>query len=289
MENAIEIRGLTKRFREFSIEDMNLSIPQGYITGFVGRNGAGKSTTIKAILNMIRLDQGQVEVLGKPMIKHETELKNRIGVVLSEDGFNEDVSLKNFADLIAPMYRSWDQKVFAKYLSDFGLPVKEKISSLSKGMRMKYSLAIALSHHADLFIMDEPTAGLDPIVRDEILDVFMELIQDEGKTVLFSTHITSDLDKVADYVVMIDHGKIIFNKAKDDLLDHHVIVKGDKLLLDQELKKKLVGYKVHEYGFEGLAVDREYLRGIQGLTLEKPNVENLMLYYTRRESNDQLA
>ena len=279
VEQAIEIRNFTKEYKEFSIRDMNLAIPKGYITGFVGRNGAGKSTALKGILNMYRFG-GEIQVLGMDSRKQEQEIKNRLGVVLSEDGFIEDIPVRQFIRIVRPFYSSWQEETFQRLAGRFSLSMDKKVSELSRGMRVKLALAIALSHNAELFLLDEPTAGLDPMVRDEILDIFMELIQDEEKTVFFSTHITSDLDKVADYIVLIVQGEIILNQPKDELLDEHILIQGDKKDLDSACQDALVGWKEHKFGFEGLA-KRSKLRDAGRFVKEKPNVEQLMTYYIR--------
>lgn len=278
MEKAIEIKNFTKEYQEFSIRNMNLSIPKGYITGVVGRNGAGKTTTLKGILNMIRFD-GEICVLGMDNRSREQEIKNLTGVVLGQDGFIEDIALEGLLRIIRPFYREWKEPIFQTLAEKFSLSLEKKVSELSRGMRVKLSLAIALAHNARLFLLDEPTAGLDPMVRDEILEIFMNLIQDEEKTVLFSTHITSDLDKVADYIVLMENGKIIFNQPKDELLEEHMLISGEKEKLNA-CREALVGWKENQFGFQGLA-KRNVLRETKGFLLEKPNVEQLMTYYIR--------
>lgn len=277
MEQAIVMQNFTKRYQDFAIENMNLEIPTGYITGFVGKNGAGKTTTIKGMLDMFSFE-GEVAVLGSSVREHAAALKNRIGIVPS--GFIEECTVKDFVRIIAPFYAQWDMARFTDYIRRFEVSMDKKISELSRGMRVKLGLAVALSHHAELFLLDEPTAGLDPMVRDEILDIFMDLMQDEKKTIFFSTHITSDLDKVADYIVLIEQGHILFNQPKDQLLDQHVLVKGERGRLTDTLKAQLVGYKEHDYGFEGLSRPGGRITA-DGLVTARPNVEQLMMYYIR--------
>ena len=218
MTPLLEIKNLRKNYTAFSLKDISFTLERGFIMGFIGPNGAGKSTTIKLILNLIKKDGGEIKIFGKDNIKNEREVKNKIGFVLDESYYYEDVTLLEMKNIVAPFYKEWDDEVFHRHLKNFNLPAEKKIKELSKGMKMKYSLAIALSHHADLLIMDEPTSGLDPLVRSELLDILTELIQDENKGVLFSTHITSDLDKVADYVALIRDGEIVLNDSKDDIL-----------------------------------------------------------------------
>lgn len=214
MEPILEINNLRKNFKSFSLKDISFSMEKGYIMGFIGPNGSGKSTTIKLILNLLRRDGGEIKVFGLDNIQHETEIKNRIGFVLDENHFYEELTLQEMKRIIAPLYKNWDDRAFTRYLADFNLPPRKRIKDLSKGMKMKFSLAVALSHNAELLIMDEPTSGLDPVVRNELLEILTYLIQDENKGVFLSTHITSDLDKIADYITLINDGRIVFSTSK---------------------------------------------------------------------------
>ena len=283
MTNAIEIKNFSKQFSDFTIENMNLSVRSGYITGFIGKNGAGKTTTIKAILNLLNYD-GEIKVLGEQANQKNYSTRDRIGVVLSDDGFPEDLKIKALKSIIAPSYSMWDEDAFQSYMSDFELSTEQKVKELSRGMRVKLSLAFALSHNAQLYIMDEPTAGLDPMVRAEILDIFMELMQDEKKSVFFSTHITSDLDKIADYIVMINDGKIILDLSKDELLESHRIIKGPETAF-LNVKAKLIGFTRSSFGFEGLikTIDAPSIK--DGLLIEKPNIEQLMIHYIKEDKS----
>jgi ABC-2 type transport system ATP-binding protein len=286
MSFSLDVNGLRKDYPKFSLKDISFSLEEGCIMGFIGPNGAGKTTTIKAILNQIKKDAGVIRLWGKDCAQHEVELKNRIGVVLDEGHFYGHLTLKKMKNLIAPFYRNWDDKAYQGFLSEFRLDESKKISELSKGMRMKYAIAIALSHGADLLIMDEPTSGLDPLVREELLDILQRFIQDERKSVFFSTHITSDLDKVADYIVLISDGELLLNEPKDELLERHALVKGPSELFDEAAKKLFVGARQNSYGFEGLTCDQSAVRkALAGkVILEKPTVEELMLFYIRREN-----
>jgi ABC-2 type transport system ATP-binding protein len=186
--------------------------------------------------------------------------------------------------IIAPFYRDWDDNVYKRLLKDFELPEKQRIKNLSKGMKMKFSLAIALSHHAELLLMDEPTSGLDPLIRSDLLEILADVIQDERRSVLFSTHITSDLDRIADYITLIHEGKILFSMGKDELLEHYTLIKGEKSLLGQELSSYLVGYRENQFGFEGLVTNKNELQPLlKGKAIwERPSLEEIMLYCTRR-------
>lgn len=289
--NALEVRNLRKKYGRFELRDVSFALESGLIMGFIGPNGAGKTTTIKAILNQVRKDAGEILLWGKDNVLHEIELKNRIGVVLDEGHFYGHLSLKRMKELIAPFYRTWDERQYRRYIADFRLDEGKKISELSKGMRMKYAIALALSHGADLLIMDEPTSGLDPIVREELLELLRRMIQDENKTVFFSTHITSDLDKVADRIALLNDGRLLFNKTKDELMDAHAVVKGPLSLLTGPAEALFVGIRKSDYGFEALTDDRAAARRLLGgqAVFERASVEDLMLYYVRRDNAHALA
>lgn len=287
MTPILEIKNLRKDFKGFSLKDINLSLERGFIMGFIGPNGAGKSTTIKLILNLMERDRGEINVFGKENIKNEIEVKNKIGFVLDENHYYEEITIKEMKRIIAPFYKQWDDGVFNKYVKDFGLPIDRKIKELSKGMKMKFSLAVALSHNAELLIMDEPTSGLDPVVRSELLDILSDLMQDENKGVFFSTHITSDLDKIADYITFINNGEIVFSTTKDDILDNFGLVKGPKELIFDNNLYEFVGMRENQYGFEALVQDKEKFKKLYGnkVVIEKPTLEDIMVYYTRRDKN----
>lgn len=200
MDNILDIRGLCKSFKEFKLHNLTFSLPRGYIMGFIGPNGSGKTTTLKLIMNLLRPDAGEIRIFGQDHIAFEREVKQRIGFVYDESVFYEQLSIEHMTSLIRPFYRQWNQPLYEDYIRRFDLNPKQKIKTLSKGMRTKYALALALSHGAELLIMDEPTAGLDPVFRREMLDILLEVMQREENSILFSTHITSDLDRVADYI-----------------------------------------------------------------------------------------
>jgi len=284
-DNILTVNELTKHFRDFSLKNVSFRLPRSYVMGFVGPNGSGKSTTIKLILNLLCKDSGQINVFGLDNLEHELAIKNRMAFVFDENHFYEELSIRDMARIIAPFYRHWEPQTFEKSLKDFDLNPKQKIKQLSKGMKMKFSLAIALSHGAELLIMDEPTAGLDPMARSELLDILATLIQDERNSVFFSTHITPDLDKIADYVTFINQGEIVLSAPKDDILEKYGVIKGSCDLLDEESKRLFVGIKTNQFGFEGLVRDKEKaLRHFRGLALlEKPSLEDIMLYTVRGE------
>lgn len=252
MNKTLEVKNLKKEYKDFSLENINFQLDRGYIMGFIGPNGAGKSTTIKLIMNLIKKDAGDIKIFGMDNIKHEKEVKERIGFVYDENYFYDHVNIETMKKIIAPFYKSWDDKAFNKYLKSFDLDPKKKIKNLSKGMKMKFSLALALSHNAELIIMDEPTAGLDPVFRREILNILYDLIQDENKSVFFSTHITTDLEKIADYITFINKGKMVFSENKDEIMDKYALVKGGLDFLNEETKKYFVSIDKNSFGFEGV-------------------------------------
>lgn len=283
MSNILEIKNLTKEYEGFTLANINISLERGYIMGFIGPNGAGKSTTIKLIMNLVKKSAGDIKIFGMDNIKNEREIKQKIGFVYDESYFYSELNLIEMKNIIAPFYKNWDNKIFNKYISEFNLPSKKKIKELSKGMKMKYSLALALSHGAELIIMDEPTSGLDPVFRSEMLDILYSIIQDENKGIFFSTHITTDLEKVADYITFLNKGKVVFSARKDDVLETYSIVKGDKSLLDLETKKEFVGIRENAFGFEGLTNNTQKIKKLfkNNALIEKANLEDIMLYTVR--------
>lgn len=284
MENILEVRNLSKRFRDFHLKKISFHLPRGYIMGFIGPNGAGKSTTIKLIMNLLQKDGGEVKLFGLDHLQNEVEVKNRIGFVYDENYFYEDLTINEIIRIIRPLYRDWDHPVFQHWIKEFQIKTRQKIKELSKGMKMKFSLAIALSHHAELLIMDEPTSGLDPVIRSELLDILSSLIQDENKGIFFSTHITSDLEKIADYITFINEGEIILSESKDEILDEYRLVKGGNELLSPSTRELLIGLKESRFGFEGLIKKKSLPQAWQERVLiERPTLEDIMLYTVKGE------
>jgi len=288
VEKILEINNLRKDYENFSLKDISFSLDRGYIMGFIGQNGAGKSTTIKAIMNLIKKDNGNIKILGLDNIKHEKDIKERIGFVYDENVFYDEFTADETKRTIAPFYKTWNDSLFKKYLKQFDIDSKMKIKKLSKGTQMKLAIAIALAHDAELLIMDEPTSGLDPINRNELMEILSHTIEDERKSVFFSTHITSDLDKRADYITFIDKGEIVFSSAKDDILDEYGIVRGPKELMSKELKEMFVGLRESAYGFEGLVKNRksivEHIN--EKAVIQRPTLEEVMLFSTKEAQND---
>ena len=284
MKNILEVKDLRKEFKGFTIDNISFNLEPGYIMGFIGPNGAGKSTTIKLIMNLLKKDGGDIKVFGLDNIKAEKEVKNRIGFVYDENYYYENLTITQMKNIVAGFYSMWDDNAFNKYMKEFDLNPKAKIKTLSKGMKMKFSLAVALSHNADLILMDEPTSGLDPVFRREILDILYNIIQDDKKSIFFSTHITTDLEKIADYITFINQGKIVFSKPKDDVLESYKVVKGGTDLLDRETRKEFIGIRETSVGFEALTDNADNIRKLfkSNVLIEKATLEDIMFYTVRR-------
>ncbi|MFB9278034.1 ABC transporter ATP-binding protein [Cohnella cellulosilytica] len=280
-ENAVvEVSRLSKKYKRFELKDVTMDVKQGFITGLIGANGAGKSTLIKLMMGMTLPGGGDVRVFGQAYASHEAEIKERIGYVADDCSYYEHLTVDAMRSVCAPFYKRWDDRQFARYIDRFELSPKAKIRSLSKGMKMKLSLAFALSHRAELLIMDEPTAGLDPVFRRELLEILAELMLDERKAILFSTHITTDLDRVADYIAFLNRGELVFNESKERVFERYALVKADKELLDADVRRIFVGIRETSSGFEGLTGDRrEAERLFAGYgRIERPTLEDIMFF-----------
>lgn len=280
MGNIIELNHVTKKFKDFSVNDFNLHIKQGFITGFVGANGAGKSTIIKMIMNLLKPDAGDVKVFGQAYKSHEKAIKQRIGFVFDGNVFFEGLNLKDIRRIVAPAYTHWDDALFNRYVEKFELPLNKPMKKFSKGMQMKASLAIALSHDAELIIMDEPTAGLDPIFRRELLTLLQEIMIDGKRTIFFSTHITTDLDKIADYIAFIQKGELVFNQSIHRVNEDYALVKGGLDLLDRDTEKPFIHIERAATGFEALTSDMPAVKNIFGehVVIDKASLEDIMYY-----------
>lgn len=283
MEPILELKNVTKRFAGFTLDRVSFTLEPGYIMGFIGANGSGKTTTIKLIMNLLHLEGGEIKVFGLDSRKHEQQIKQRIGFVYDENHFYEDLTISEMTKVVAPFYTNWDWGTYRKYIKEFALPETKKIKTFSRGMKMKYALTVALAHKAELLIMDEPTSGLDPLVRSELLDILAEVIQDERCSILFSSHITSDLDRIADYVTLINQGKIVFSQSREELFEKYTVIKGERNLLDANLRSYIVGLRENQFGFEALVTERE---NVESLTkgkavFERPTLEDIMLFCSR--------
>lgn len=280
VENAIEINNLNKSYKGFDLKDVTFNVPSGQVTGFIGQNGAGKSTTIRAILNMLRRDSGDIKVFGADNIAEESNIKENVGVVFDDIGFHPNFKAKHIDKILKGMYKKWDSKVFYEYLDKLGLPANKKVGQYSRGMQMKLQIATALSHHAKLLIMDEPTGGLDPIVRNEILDIFMDFIQDSEHTVFLSSHIITDLERIADQIVFIHKGKILLAEDKVSVAERHGILKCTKEQFATVDDEDVIGYRKSSFGIEALVGDQEKCKSkYKGMLCEKTTLEEIMLFY----------
>ncbi|OCA90441.1 sodium ABC transporter ATP-binding protein [Bacillus sp. FJAT-27225] len=286
MEHVVELSNVSKNFKGFSLNNIDLEVNQGFVTGFIGANGAGKSTMIKIIMNLLKPDSGDVRVFGLDYKTHEKEIKERIGFVYDGNVFFEGLNLKDIKRIVGPAYKRWDDRLFHKYIEQFDLPLNKAIKTFSKGMQMKASLAIALSHHAELIIMDEPTAGLDPIFRRELLNLLQELMIDGNRTIFFSTHITTDLDRIADYIAFIRRGELVFNQSIHDIADNYALVKGGLDLLDKDTVKDFVHVHRASTGFEAVTDNVRAVRKTFGDTviIEPASLEDIM-YYLKGETH----
>lgn len=283
-ENAIEIRDLVKKYDGFTLDKASFVVPKGTIMGFVGQNGAGKTTTIKALLNIIKTDGGSIKLLGMDLSEHEREIKEQIAAVFDEIPFQDCFNANQLNIMFRGLYESWDEEQYFAYLDRFALPRKKKIKKLSKGMKMKLQIATALSHKAKLLIMDEATTGLDPVVRNEILDIFREYLQDDTNSILMSSHITSDLEKIADAVTFIDKGKVYLTGYKDELLENHGMLRCGREELAGIAREDYISARVSEFGADLLVSDRRKIAlKYPGFLLEKTTLEEIMLFYVNRE------
>lgn len=287
MNNVLEIKDLRKDYGDFCLQDISFSLPEGYIMGLIGPNGAGKTTTIKLIMNLIKKNGGSIEIFGKDCIDHEVEVKSKIGFVYDNPNYYDHLNLKQIKNIIAPFYNTWDEPGFMNLVDKFNLPLRKVIKKFSRGMVMKAAIAIALSHHADFIIMDEPTSGLDPVFRRELLELLHELLQSEKKSILFSTHITSDIEKIADFITFILDGKVIFSSRKDEVLENYALVKGGNELLNEETKQYFKGIRKSEFGFEALTDNAGEIKKRFGTdaVIDKASLEDIMYFFNLRNNH----
>lgn len=279
MENIIKIKGLSKRYDNFALNHIDLNVPSGMITGFIGENGAGKTTTIKLLIDAIKKDEGEIQIFGTSNEHLTREMKENISVILEDGCLPEELRFSQIARVMKEIYANWDQKIFDHFITRFGLSneKEKKIKNYSKGMKVKLSLAIALSHHAKLLIIDESTSGLDPIFRNEILDILLEFIQEEQHAVLISSHILSDLEKICDYIAYIRKGKMVFNERKDELDEKYAILKCSKKEFQEIEKAAVIGYRENSFGVESLILRKRFP---ENFAAEKATIEEIMLYYS---------
>ena len=287
MKNAIDIKNLTKIYGDkFQLGTIDLEIPGGIIAGLIGENGAGKTTLIKSLLGIINKNSGEISIFGKDITKYEAEIKQDIGVVLDNTFFPETLNAGDINLSMKGIFKNWDSGLFFRYLDEFKLTRNKNIKSMSKGMRKKLEIATALSHHPKLLLLDEPTSGLDPIVRNEVLDIFLKFIKDDEHTILFSTHITSDLEHIADQIIFIDNGRKILDKSRDEIIDNYGILKCDIDYFPQIDSSDIINYRKNKYGYEILVNDRQTAsRKYNGCVIEKITLEDLMVLTIKGENN----
>jgi ABC-2 type transport system ATP-binding protein len=284
----LEVKHLSKRYPRFTLHDVSFTLEEGYIMGFIGVNGAGKTTTLKSLLNMVHPDSGDVTIFGKSMTDHEVAIKQDLGIVLGDKDMYKSYQISKISDVVSRFYAKWDSDAYQYYLDRFDIDPEKKVGELSEGMKTKYFLTLALSHHAQLFIFDEPTSGLDPAAWDELLEIFQEIVEDGRHSILYSTHITSDLEKCADYILYIDHGTIIGSDNKEDFIAGYALVKGNTDQLSERHRSRLIAMKQHPYGFSAL-IKQDDLPLFDEFTVDSPTMEDIMIYHAKREIPHEYA
>ena len=285
MENIIEIKNLKKKYDDkFELGEIDVTIPKGVIVGLIGENGAGKTTLIKLMLNIIKSDNGEIKIFGKDNKRKEKEIKEDIGVVLDNMFFPELLNAKDINNSMKDIYKNWDSKLYFSYLKEFDLPDNKSLKSMSKGMRKKLEIATALSHKPKLLILDEPTSGLDPVIRNEVLEIFQKFIEDEKHSIILSTHITSDLERIADEIIFIDKGKKVLQKSRDEIIDNYGILKCDIDYFSNIDKKDIITYKKTKYAYEILVDDKEKTsKKYPSCVIDKITLEDLMVLVIKGE------
>lgn len=282
--NALEIKKISKTYKNFKLDDISFVLPCGHIMGLIGENGAGKSTIINCILDIIEKDSGSISVLGQKNDKNNVSLKENIGVVLDASDVYDNYTVKQVESIMKDVYKQWNHEVYDYYIQKFALPLNKMIKDFSRGMKMKMAITIALSHQPKLLILDEATSGLDPIMRDEILDVFMEFVQDENHAILLSSHISSDLEKIADYITFIHEGKLILSTSKDELIYEYGLMKCRNDEFDMIDKEDIIRYRIKTYEVEILVKDREKMaRKYPNCIADPTKLDDIMMLYVKGE------
>lgn len=282
--NALEIKNISKTYKNFKLDDISFVLPCGHIMGLIGENGAGKSTIINCILDIIEKDSGSISVLGQKNDKNNVSLKENIGVVLDASDVYDNYTVKQVENIMKDVYKQWNHEVYDYYIQKFALPLNKMIKDFSRGMKMKMAITIALSHQPKLLILDEATSGLDPIMRDEILDVFMEFVQDENHAILLSSHISSDLEKIADYITFIHEGKLILSTSKDELIYEYGLMKCRNDEFDKIEKEDIIRYRIKTYEVEILVKDREKMaKKYPNCIVDPTKLDDIMMLYVKGE------
>ena len=291
MNSTLILKNVNKKYEKsnFAIKDISFSIPEGSIVGFIGENGAGKSTTMNCILNVIRRDSGTIEIFGREMTDEDIDIRENIGVVYDSNNFPEHLTAKQLADILGRIYSKWDDFCFGQFLRRFGLPESQKIKTYSRGMSMKLAIAVALSHDSKLLILDEATSGLDPIMRDEILDVLLEFVKQENHSILLSSHITSDLEKIADYIVFIHNGEIILNKTKDELIYEYGVIRCSENDFYNILPEDILSSMKKDYQIDVLIKNRKLIeKKYKNLIVDSVSLDEIMLLLVKGERNARI-
>lgn len=284
-DNILEVKNLTKNYGDFILDNLSFTIPRGSIMGLIGENGAGKTTTINCVLNEITRTNGEIVILGKDNLSEEVFIKNRLGIVFDENHFPDVLTPIELGMCMAGIYSNWQNNEYRNYLTKFELPIKKKIKDFSRGMKVKLAFAVALSHQAELLILDEATSGLDPIIRDDILDILIDFVQDENHSVLFSTHITSDLEKVADYIAFLHKGKLIFSYPKDELIDNYGIVICGATVFENIEKSEMIAFRKQDFQYKVLVRNRRKAeKNYPKAIVEPANIDDIMLFYIKGET-----
>lgn len=285
--NALEIENLNKKLNGFNINNINLELPKGYILGYIGQNGAGKTTTMKLIMNQLKKDNGEVRIFGKQYEEDEAGYKDMIGFIADECYFPTCFTLREVINTLKDFYSSFNEEKFNEYVDIWELPYKKKIKEFSKGMKVKLAFASVLSRDTKLLLLDEPTSGLDPVVRSEVLEMLQDYISDGERSVIFSTHIMSDLEKITDYLYFINNGEKVFYDTTENVLESHLLVRGGTGELTEEVKEKLIGYKCSNVSFTGLIGSKDRKCLDENLLFEKPSMEEIMIFYINGARGNQ--
>ena len=282
--NALEIKNISKTYKNFKLDDISFVLPCGHIMGLIGENGAGKSTIINCILDIIEKDSGSISVLGQKNDKNNVSLKENIGVVLDASDVYDNYTVTQVENIMKDVFKQWNHEVYDYYIQKFALPLNKMIKDFSRGMKMKMAITIALSHQPKILILDEATSGLDPIMRDEILDVFMEFVQDENHAILLSSHISSDLEKIADYITFIHEGKLILSTSKDELIYEYGLMKCRNDEFDMIDKEDIIRYRIKTYEVEILVKDREKMaKKYPNCIVDPTKLDDIMMLYVKGE------
>ena len=291
MNSTLILKNVNKKYEKsnFAIKDISFSVPEGSIVGFIGENGAGKSTTMNCILNVIRRDSGTIEIFGREMTDEDIDIRENIGVVYDSNNFPEYLTARQLADILGRIYSKWDDFCFEQFLRRFGLPESQKIKTYSRGMSMKLAIAVALSHDSKLLILDEATSGLDPVMRDEILDVLLEFVKQENHSILLSSHITSDLEKIADYIVFIHNGEIILSKTKDELIYEYGVIRCSENDFHNILSEDILSSMKKDYQIDVLIKNRKLIeKKYKNLIVDSVSLDEIMLLLVKGERNARI-